>query len=217
MGIVVLAESYGSGNGPRRQHRFAKSGLPWLRGWVRGWVRCNGTCTTVVYSTAQHSTVRCRPSRPMGGNQRTKAGRRCSDTVGEQAGPGRNGKSRVCRTSAFAPSHRIIAQSRLACWGPAWRPRRFVLVAEWPEAGRALLRGSYSLDGGGEPCLPPALSVSHPFLPHDHAHAHAHDAARTRPEQVSAVRITVPCASPCRALASRRLCETLPQCQGQQP
>ncbi|KAJ0110112.1 hypothetical protein J7T55_000544 [Diaporthe amygdali] len=25
------------------QHRFAKSGLPWLRGWVRSWVQCNGT------------------------------------------------------------------------------------------------------------------------------------------------------------------------------
>lgn len=92
---------------------------------------------------------------------RPKTGRQCSGTVGELGGFGRDGKSRGVQDQCI----RFIRIVSLL--SPDWpaglhgeRPRRFVLVVEWPEAGRACCVAAIRWTERRRALLaPPALSA----------------------------------------------------------
>ena len=147
------------------QHLFAKSGLPWPRDWVRGWVRRN-VLGGLVQLCQDIWTLSSSPAQG-------KTGRRCTsnDTVREPARRGRDGKSRVCRTSVCSLQRivSLLSPARPAghdgssCSLSGQRPVHACCVAaiRWTATD--------------SPAAP--APVSHPILPHANTRAHTHDAA----------------------------------------
>lgn len=200
IGIVILvsirSHPCGDGPGPHLgQHLFAESGLPWPRGWVRGWVRRNGHYTTVQTVLASLTILEYIGTLSSSPTQE-KTGRRwtSNSTVREPARLGRDGKSRVCRTSEYS-------LQRIVSWLSPARPAGHdgsscSLSGQRPWT--RMLRGSYSLDGDGQPCSPCSRQPSY-SSPRQHPRPPTTLPFRARPQLVKSVRTTV------RASASRRL------------